>query len=95
MGVEPPFIYDRPSSYTFAGPTSKSFNPRAATQASWTPRPEKPKQDGPLINFNKHPDTVCCLHTHSFPRSSTDNQVVCSRSLWQPECSTDESQNER
>ncbi|EXJ90821.1 hypothetical protein A1O1_03926 [Capronia coronata CBS 617.96] len=57
MGVEPPFIYDRPSTYTFGGPVQHGFNPKAATQASWTPKASRPKQDGPLINFNKHPDS--------------------------------------
>ncbi|EXJ82643.1 hypothetical protein A1O3_06456 [Capronia epimyces CBS 606.96] len=57
MGVEPPFIYDRPSTYTFGSPTERGFNPKAATHASWTPKPSKPKQDGPLINFNRHPDS--------------------------------------
>lgn len=59
MGVTPPFIYDKPSSYTFDGPTSRGFNPKAATHASWTPKPPKVKQDGPLITFNRHPDSVC------------------------------------
>ncbi len=59
MGVEPPFIYDRPSTYTFGGPTQRGFNPKAVTEASWAPRPANPKPDGPLIDFNKHPDTVC------------------------------------
>jgi len=58
MGVEPPFIYDRPTTYTFGGPTDRGFNPKAATHASWAPKPQKLKQDGPLINFNKHPDSV-------------------------------------
>ncbi|KIX97273.1 uncharacterized protein Z520_06725 [Fonsecaea multimorphosa CBS 102226] len=57
MGVEPPFIYDRPSTYTFGSPTDRAFNPKAATHASWTPKPPKPKQDGPLVDFNKHPDS--------------------------------------
>lgn len=69
MGVQPPFIYDKPSSYTFGGPTSRAFNPRAVTHASWTPRAPKVKQDGPLINFNRHPDTVSYTdrHQHSHP----------------------------
>ncbi|KIX04024.1 uncharacterized protein Z518_07577 [Rhinocladiella mackenziei CBS 650.93] len=57
MGVKPPFIYDRPSTYTFSGPTDQGFSPKAVTQASWTPRPSKPKQNGPLIDFNRHPDS--------------------------------------
>ncbi|KIW94860.1 uncharacterized protein Z519_04838 [Cladophialophora bantiana CBS 173.52] len=61
MGVEPPFIYDRPSTYTFGSPTDRAFNPKAATHASWTPKPQKPKQDGPLVDFNKHPDSYIVL----------------------------------
>jgi hypothetical protein len=57
-GVEPPFLYDHPSRYSFNGPTEKGFNPKAATVASWTPPVPKPKKDGPLIEFNKHPDSV-------------------------------------
>ncbi|RMZ89329.1 hypothetical protein DV736_g3448, partial [Chaetothyriales sp. CBS 134916] len=54
----PPFIYDNPSTYTFAAPTERGFNPRAATQASWVAKvPRTPKKDGPLIDFNKHPDS--------------------------------------
>lgn len=59
MGVEPPFLYDHPKQFSFRGPTDKTFNPKAATQASWTPVQPKPKQDGPLLNFNRHPDSVC------------------------------------
>jgi len=61
MGVEPPFIYDRPSVYTFGNPSTRSFDPKAATRASWQPPPQRPKQDGPLIDFNKHPDSVSQL----------------------------------
>ncbi len=69
MGVEPPFIYDRPNAWNFAGPTDRSFNPKAATQASWTPKtPTTPKKDGPLVDFNKHPDSV----SNAF-RMRTDN----------------------
>ncbi|KAK3176520.1 hypothetical protein OEA41_007843 [Lepraria neglecta] len=60
MGVEPPFLYDHPSKYSFVGPTEKGFNPKAATQASWSPTRAKAKPDGPLINskeFNRHPDS--------------------------------------
>ncbi|KAL2398844.1 hypothetical protein ABEF93_005626 [Exophiala dermatitidis] len=57
MGVQPPFIYDKPSTYTFGSPIDRGFNPKAATEASWAPKPERPKSDGPLINFNKHPDS--------------------------------------
>lgn len=62
MGVEPPFIYDPPSRYSFSGPSDKAFNPKAATQASWSSPVPKPKPDGPLINFNRHPDSVGVHH---------------------------------
>lgn len=51
-----PYIYDRPTTYAYSG-----FNPRAATQAAQQAEYErnkpKAKQDGPLINFNAHPDS--------------------------------------
>ena len=60
MGAEPPFLYEKPSSYTFSGATNQSFNPTAATQASRAAKQPKPKQDGPLIDakeLNRHPDS--------------------------------------
>ena len=57
MGVEPPFIYDKPATYTFGAPTDRGYNPKAVTHASWSPKPQRPKQDGPLVDFNKHPDS--------------------------------------
>ncbi|KAJ5081849.1 hypothetical protein NUU61_010113 [Penicillium alfredii] len=53
----PPFLYDRPSTYSFYGPTDRGFNPKAATQASWIREQPKPKQRGPLVNVNRHPDS--------------------------------------
>ena len=60
MGIEPPFIYDQPSKYTFANPNQKGFNPKAVSQAAWAPKSSRPKADGPLINsreMNRHPDS--------------------------------------
>ncbi|ETN36569.1 uncharacterized protein HMPREF1541_08847 [Cyphellophora europaea CBS 101466] len=56
-GSNAPFLYDRPQSWNFGAPTSRGFNPKAATEASWTPRANKPKSNGPLVDFNKHPDS--------------------------------------
>ncbi|KAL4893142.1 hypothetical protein BDV59DRAFT_202119 [Aspergillus ambiguus] len=56
-GSSPPFLYGPPSSHSFYGPTDRPFNPKAVTQASWTRPPSKPKPKGPLINFNRHPDS--------------------------------------
>ena len=62
MGVDPPFLYAPPSRYSFTGPTDKGFNPRAATISSWTTPAPRTKHAGPLINFNKHPDSVSKLN---------------------------------
>ncbi|KAF4125316.1 hypothetical protein GMORB2_4156 [Geosmithia morbida] len=34
----------------------KSFDPKAVTRASWQAKPKKPRQNGTLLSFNKHPD---------------------------------------
>lgn len=58
-----PFLYDKPSKYSFTGPTDKAWDPKAVTRASWVaslPPPPRPKQEGPLIDakeFNRHPDS--------------------------------------
>ncbi|MCJ1251378.1 hypothetical protein MMC30_008611 [Trapelia coarctata] len=60
MGVEPPFLYDKPSKYSFVGPTDRPFNPKAVSQSSLTPTATRPKPQGPLINskeLNRHPDS--------------------------------------
>ena len=61
MGAEPPFVYDKPSTYNFSGHIHQSFNPKAATHAARSPpNPSSPKRDGPLIDareFNRHPDS--------------------------------------
>ncbi|KAL4760190.1 uncharacterized protein BDW70DRAFT_71971 [Aspergillus foveolatus] len=61
MGNSPPFLYGPPDAFSFRGPTDPPFNPKAVTQASWTRPPPKKKQKGPLINFNRHPDSYCNL----------------------------------
>ncbi|EFE38745.1 hypothetical protein TRV_06557 [Trichophyton verrucosum HKI 0517] len=55
--IEPPFLYDPPSLYPKSAQVA-DFNPKAVTLNSWAPRPQKPKKDGPLVNFNQHPDSV-------------------------------------
>ena len=57
-GSSPPFLYGSQSAYNFYGPTDRPFNPKAVTQASWTRPQPKPKPKGPLVNFNRHPDSV-------------------------------------
>lgn len=61
MGVsDPPYLYDGPSHRHVAYPYS-DFDPRAASRASWAASQQaarpRPKQEGPLIDFNKHPDS--------------------------------------
>ncbi|GFF40870.1 hypothetical protein IFM58399_06070 [Aspergillus lentulus] len=53
----PPFLYGPASSHSFYGPTDRPFNPKAVTQASWTRPKPKPKQKGPYVSFNRHPDS--------------------------------------
>lgn len=50
-----PYLYDAPSE-------RDSFNPKAVTIASRLP-PQSPKKrpEGPLINFNRHPDSYVVL----------------------------------
>lgn len=60
MGVQPPFLYDAVKPENSRSPYSK-YDPKAVSRASLTPRPQKPKQDGPLISFNKHPEHVILI----------------------------------
>ncbi|KZF23432.1 hypothetical protein L228DRAFT_282161 [Xylona heveae TC161] len=65
MGVEPPFLYDPPSTYPFNDDPLRPFNPKAVSQASLISaasrsRP-RPKQEGPLVSFNRHPDSYLVL----------------------------------
>ncbi|KAI9841548.1 MAG: hypothetical protein M1838_003513, partial [Thelocarpon superellum] len=76
MGVEPPFLYDPPSRYT----TSHGlFNPRAASQASLNLPPPRQKQNGPLLDFNTHPDSYIILpygNTKAAPMSRRTKSKV-------------------
>lgn len=52
-GSGQPYMYDAPKKDPLEG-----FNPRSVTEASRRgPAPPKPKQEGPLVNFNRHPDS--------------------------------------
>lgn len=59
-GSDPPYLYDGPSRRQVAYPYS-DFDPKAFTRASWDRATQasqpQPKQEGPLIDFNKHPDS--------------------------------------
>ncbi|KAI1344574.1 hypothetical protein F5Y15DRAFT_366988 [Xylariaceae sp. FL0016] len=65
MGFDQPYMYD--SDLRDSRSPGKEFDPKAVTRASWEPKPKKPKQDGPLVNFNRHPDA------HQVPTSRTYN----------------------
>lgn len=56
-----PYLYDRASNRTSVAYPSNDFNPKAVTEASYTRLSTqsipKPKHEGPLINFNQHPDS--------------------------------------
>ncbi|TVY39760.1 hypothetical protein LSUB1_G003359, partial [Lachnellula subtilissima] len=56
MGVEPPFLYNSVKS---DGPRSpyRDFDPKAVSRASYQSKPPRPKSNGPLVSFNKHPDS--------------------------------------
>lgn len=54
MGPQQPFLYES-DKVDSRFPTS-SFDPKAVTRASWEPKPKKPKQNGPLISINRHPE---------------------------------------
>ncbi|KAG9257551.1 uncharacterized protein F5Z01DRAFT_646293 [Emericellopsis atlantica] len=61
MAIQPPYLYsDQRDDSRFP---ATSFDPKAVTRASWQKPEPKPKRDGPLISFNRHPDAHMVL-TH-------------------------------
>ncbi|KFY28952.1 hypothetical protein V493_02652 [Pseudogymnoascus sp. VKM F-4281 (FW-2241)] len=60
MGVEPPFLYDAVKKDTTRY-SYKEFDPKAVSRASMQSQPQKPKKDGPLVSFNKHPDSYLIM----------------------------------
>ncbi|KAM0325552.1 hypothetical protein ACHAQA_007539 [Verticillium albo-atrum] len=65
MGVQPPFLYEA-MERRGSGLPETTFDPKAVTRASYTPKAPKPKrQDGPLISFNRHPDAHMVLSHRS------------------------------
>lgn len=56
MGAsQPPFMYQAVSKDDERFPPTK-FDPKAVTRASYEPKKPKPKPDGPLVSFNRHPE---------------------------------------
>ncbi|GAB7349069.1 hypothetical protein MBLNU459_g8028t1 [Dothideomycetes sp. NU459] len=87
MGVEPPYLYAAPTRESVADPYY-NFDPKAVSRASYTAsftshQSQRPKQQGPLINFNKHPDSYVVVpygHRDLEPMpASTRKKVVVTR----------------
>lgn len=86
MGAgDAPYLYDPPSRRQIAYPYS-DFDPKAVTRASWISAAEstmsKPKKEGPLVDFNRHPDSYMVV-TPQAPRApmppNTKKKVVAWR----------------
>ncbi|TLD14420.1 uncharacterized protein PgNI_03776 [Pyricularia grisea] len=60
--IQRPFLYDQ-EKYDDARFPPTTFDPKAVTRASWEVKPPRPKQEGPLVKFNQHPDAQAIL-TH-------------------------------
>ncbi|EKD17781.1 uncharacterized protein L3040_002150 [Drepanopeziza brunnea f. sp. 'multigermtubi'] len=60
MGVQPPYMYNAIKTEDPRSPYKK-FDPKAVTRASWTSQAPRPKQEGPLVSFNKHPDSYLVM----------------------------------
>lgn len=78
MGRWQPYLYTAPELQSMNDPRD-NFNPKAVTMASRTPpSPAKEKQDGPLVNFNQHPDSYLIL-----PYGKTDAKPMSRKTkLW-------------
>ncbi|KKY37522.1 hypothetical protein UCDDA912_g02411 [Diaporthe ampelina] len=55
-GAHQPYMYNRFDSFDDARFPTSSFDPKVVTRSSWEPKPVKPKHEGPLVSFNRHPD---------------------------------------
>ncbi|KAF9693368.1 hypothetical protein EKO04_008741 [Ascochyta lentis] len=78
MGRWQPYLYSAPERESMMD-VPNTFNPKAVTMASrMPPSPPKRKQDGPLVNFNKHPDSYLVL-----PYGKTDAKPMSPKTkLW-------------
>lgn len=68
-----PYLY-QPQKEDMIDPTQPTFNPKAVTMASRIPPSPRKKQEGPLINFNKHPDSYLIM-----PYGNTDAKPLNKR----------------
>ncbi|KAI5920249.1 hypothetical protein F4810DRAFT_447627 [Camillea tinctor] len=76
MGYNQPFMYDAPRGDSRS--PERKFDPKAVTRASWEPQPKKPKKDGPLVSFNRHPD----LHEVPTGRNSKFRPMSSTTKWW-------------
>lgn len=88
MGNGQPYLYDPPARYSAGDPFNGGFNPKAVTLASYsTPPPSPPKkQEGPLLNFNRHPDSYLILPGRQDPvpmSAGTKSRVKWTRKIQQ------------
>ncbi|RWA05903.1 hypothetical protein EKO27_g9204 [Xylaria grammica] len=77
MGVQQPYMYD--SGRRDSRLPEKEFDPKAVTRASWEVKPKKPKKNGPLVAFGRHPDAhaVPSGRTYNFrPMSDTSKWLI-------------------
>ncbi|KAI1386273.1 uncharacterized protein F4822DRAFT_409509 [Hypoxylon trugodes] len=75
MGAHQPYMYD--SDRRDSTLPEKPFDPKAITRASWEPQPKKPKQKGPFLAFNRHPDA------HEVPTGRTSQfRLMSSTTKW-------------
>lgn len=57
MGASQPYMYSATPSFEDSRFPSSPFDPKAITRASYEQRsPPKPKREGPLVSFNRHPE---------------------------------------
>lgn len=66
MGNGQPYLYNPPARYSAIDPYN-GFNPKSVTMATnIPPPPPKPKPQGPLLDFNQHPDSHLILPGRQF-----------------------------
>ncbi|KAL0944192.1 uncharacterized protein CTRU02_202079 [Colletotrichum truncatum] len=63
--AQQPFLYNAVSHNHDPRFPEPKFDPKAVTRASWEPKPRKPKPNGPLVTFNRHPDAHLVLSHRS------------------------------
>ncbi|KAH7022472.1 hypothetical protein EDB80DRAFT_744967 [Ilyonectria destructans] len=73
-GAQQPFMYSAVQRNDARYPES-TFDPKAVTRASWEPKKFKPKPDGPLVSFNRHPDAHMVLSYRSNNYSSMSPRI--------------------